>query len=643
MKLFKIKYICYLITLALIFPVSGMIYDVVAQHQQPPTKITVGILPDTQGDGSSVSVHPMEAVLDKLKELEADIVIPVGDLTNHGSTFEFEQWASVAENYRDNGIEFLPLMGNHETSHAYTVEWIEYMKEYIPDDAVHMSGAQYQNYYVVRENVLIILLRYGHLPIAFQWIKDVVNTKAVEVDHIVIASHDGLIGAKYGETREQIVEGMKGDDLLLNQWNDIRSFFAKHDVIWVQGHEHLYQRSVISAPIHLNPTSWTPSHGNYRLPQYTQIIAGNASYKGYEFRYGEREKVQAVIQQKMNTMKNGSTAFDVNASILTFEGNRVDYQSYVAPHTIQDNDEGQKELTNPTWTLFDQFSRTSDRCEKVVYPNSIPEDTRPVLTHDVFYRTNECFAADGSSAKVLDGINNTFNRVESTERSLSWQEGFSRAENQADLARLAYQYLFQFNQPWTPNLNGDKRLVLSQDELEVEIPATTIDLKEHLTLSWSPATSETLSDILIVSGTQVQSGMYQNAYGKEKDIEKDSGFEGSQPDGSAKAPHVLPKSATKSWDVERAVADQYVLQFTSDQISPDKAILAHSTGGSWVPFTDEECVLKEPYSAEFVEQLSSKMVRDRCKEKPIVGFDTNSGNAWWVILTSDAEIALIER
>lgn len=75
------------------------------------------------------------------------------------------------------------------------------MKDYIPKDAVHMSGTQYSNYYVVRENVLIILLKHGNLSIVFQWIKNIVNEQKDDIDHTIIASHDGLVGSKYGQAR----------------------------------------------------------------------------------------------------------------------------------------------------------------------------------------------------------------------------------------------------------------------------------------------------------------------------------------------------------------------------------------------------------------------------------------------------------
>ncbi|MEX0928411.1 MAG: metallophosphoesterase, partial [Balneolales bacterium] len=592
-----------------------------------------------QGAGSSVSIYPMEAVLDKFREKGVDIVIAVGDLTNHGTAFELDQWTGVAETYKDEGMEFLPLTGNHETSYAYSVEWIDYMKDYIPGDAVHMSGAQFMNYYVVRENVLIVLLKYYNLPVAFQWIKAVVDRHRDEVDHIVLASHDGLIGAKYGQTREMIVQGTAGHDQLMDQWDEIRAFFSRHDVIWVQGHEHMYQRSLISAPISVDPSSWVLSERNYRLPRYTQIISGNASYKGYEFRFGERERVQQVIQQKMNTHSNGSDGFDVNASILSFNNTRIDYASYVASHTIEHNDEGRKELNEPVWLLMDRFSRTTDRCERIVYPNSIPGSTRPVLDHDPFYRTNDCLAPDGSVARILDGVNNTFNRVESTTEALTWRPGFSRAGSQMELARLAYRYLFRYHQPWSPNLNGDNRLVPGEDGKQIVIPETTIDLKEHLTLSWLSRTGATLSDRLIISGTQVHTGMYSNAYGRQMDLEEDTGLERSQPDGTAKQPHRLPASATKSWDLDSAMADPYVLQFDGRSVHSQGATLGYFEEDSWKAFTRAECVIREAYNPESVYEQPLERT-ESWNGVPAVGRDDQG--LWWVVLHSDAEVALIE-
>lgn len=613
------------------------------ESQAPERKaLKIGILPDTQGGGDNVSMHPMEAVLAKFEAQGVDIVIPVGDLTDHGSTRELQQWTSIASKYRDRGIEFLPLMGNHEDSYAYMVEWIENMKDYIPKDAVHMNGAQYLDYYVVRDGVLIIVLKYYHLPVAFQWIKQVVAEHRDDVEHIVIASHDGLVGPKYGEVREMIVEGVKGDDRLFAQWDDIRAFFSKHDVVWVQGHEHMYQRSVVKAPLGIEASSWRVGDRNYRLPQFTQIVSGNASYKGYESRFGEGELIQSVIQQKMATLSNGSLAFDANATVLSFDGPRVDMQAYFAEHTIENNEQGVKELAKPQWQLFDKFSRTTDRCERIVYPNSIPESTRPVMVLDPQYWTNDCTAKDGSQARLIGGVNDTFNRMESTDRSLSWTPGFSRAESQGDLMRLAYQYLFQYHESWTPNLNGRNRLVPNADQYEVDVPATTTDMKEHVTLSWLEGTAECASDILIVSGTQQQTGTFSSAYGAAKDIEVDAGLPGSQPDGTAKAPVQLPESATKKWDISDAVADPYVLQFTaSGTVNASKHTLARKVGGKWQPLVDHKCLLDVPFGEGMLKTPPARQAG--CEGQPLVGYDKGYGNRWWAVLDGDLEVALIRR
>src|SRR5690625_7193866 len=90
--------------------------------------------------------------------------------------------------------------------------------------------------------------------------------------------------------------------------------------------------------------------------------------------------------------------------------------------------------------------------------------------------------------------------METTPSRRSWRPGYSRAESKEDLMRLAYHYLFQDHRPWSPNLNRNPRLEPGEDPYSVEIPATTIDLKEHITLSWLPANGQTVSDILIEIG-----------------------------------------------------------------------------------------------------------------------------------------------
>lgn len=68
----------------------------------------------------------------------------------------------------------------------------------------------------------------------------------------------------------------------------------------------------------------------------------------YEFRHGERELVQNVIQQEMNTMSKGSTALDVNATVLAFDNERVDMESYFTEHTTRRTLRGRRSSPIPS-------------------------------------------------------------------------------------------------------------------------------------------------------------------------------------------------------------------------------------------------------------------------------------------------------
>ncbi|WP_112478668.1 metallophosphoesterase family protein [Vibrio variabilis] len=632
-------------------------------HMTAP-ELKIGLLPDTQGGGYNVAIHPMEAVLKKHQAEGANMVIAVGDLTDNGSTKEWEQWTGVAEKYREAGIEFIPLMGNHETSYAYTVEWIENMRHFIPEDAIHMPGSEWLNYYVKRNNVLVIALAYNNLPVAFDWITEVIETNEGQFEHVVIASHNGLVGAKYGLIREEIVEGEKGKDLLFDIHQDIKELFAKHDVIWVQGHDHQYQRSQVHARRYgsnvqaqlegdtdNSTLGSTPSGGNYRMPSYTQIITGNASYKGYEYRYGEREKIQDIIQHKVDTNKNGSSHFDVNAPMLTFKGDRVDYRAYSAPHTISRNEDGEKELADGSiqWQLMDQFTRGLNRCESIIYPNSIPEGQRPVLNHLVKYYTNHCVAKDGSTVQLVGGTNNTFNRIDSKTRSMDYTAGKSRAETMNDMMRLAHQFMYVENKAWDPNLNAAERVVKGDKKTDdtgaetgsVVVNETTIDMKEHVTVSWLEKTKDTLSDMVIISGMQVHGGTYQGAYGAAKNLKTDSGLAKSQPDGTSKAPVTnLPSTATQMWDVDKNIADTFGLEFTTNtSLNHNNAQLAHYREDKWQPLTTRECVVEGPWDESYIETPPQRPAA--CGDAPVVGYDSQYGSRWWVMLNKDTQLALI--
>lgn len=174
----------------------------------------------------------------------------------------------------------------------------------------------------------------------------------------------------------------------------------------------------------------------------------------------------------------------------------------------------------------------------------------------------------------------------------------------------------------------------------LDIPETTIDLKEHVTLSWTPATTDTLSDILIVSGTQNQTGVYQGDYGETKDILTDAGLPGSTTDASsAKTPVVLPASATRNWNISDAVADAYAVEFKgAENLTADNAQLASLKASQWQPLTSGNCVTAGRWLKSY---LQTPPVRPaECANQPLVGYDAGE-NTWWTVLNRDAELALI--
>ncbi|MCG9680195.1 metallophosphoesterase [Vibrio sp. Isolate24] len=611
--------------------------------------LKVGILPDTQADGVTVAEHTMRAVLDKHLENGVNVVIAVGDLVDQGNQSEFESWTSIAREYQEKGLEFLPLMGNHEESYSFMVDWIDYMSEFIPKDAVHQPKKEWINYYVKRENVLMIQISYWELAFAYEWIKQVVAEHRDDVEHIFINSHDGLIGAKYGQTRELIVEGNKNDvrgELLEERWDEIREFFFQNDIIWNQGHEHLYQRSTIDAPEYLIDTKGsTPTGGNYRIPVYTQVISGNASYKGYNFRYGERDFVQNIIQMKMGTFDDTSEHFDVNAPQYTISGERITYEAFVTPHTIKNNSEGPKELQTPDWILMDKFDRTTNRCEKIVDAITIEAkmetgDARPD-GHDFSFRTTPCVDSNQLHARILGGQNTLFNRVINAETAIGWDEQ-SRAKTPSALWARMHNYLYQDHEPWTPNFNAKERAVEGIiDNTEFKIPPTSMDMKKHITLSWDDTTTKNmLSDVLIISGMTTHTGTYQDANGGRLDIEVEEGVKTTHDDWDKPA-EPMPSNATKDWDINQQKAVAYSVEFDLPQSQTvDKVALATYKDNQWVPMVSKDCVLTLPYEDTYLDTPPN--TGTNCDSELIVGYDVDK-HAFWTILHDDAELALIKQ
>ncbi|AOS78116.1 MULTISPECIES: metallophosphoesterase family protein [Hydrogenophaga] len=601
---------------------------------QTPATLRIGVLPDTQGSSSGVAQHPMKAVLDFHVQQGVKIVLAVGDLVENGTPEEYALWREVADQYKDK-LTILPVMGNHEPK-GTDQDWHDAVESFIPADAEHMPGARNKNYALVRDNVLLINISYGWFERSYEFVEAMVNKHTAKVDHIILQTHNSFAGSRYGLVRENIIDGsisIENDVLFRDVYDKYRKLLAAHDVIYVSGHEHHYSRSLI--------------RDNTERP-FVQIISGNAAYKGYETRFSEHERIQDYLMMKV---QNEGTGFvDVNASVFEVTGPRIDYRSYFITHSVFANTDPLRELATPNWTLMDRFVRTKDRCAKTVYPSSVPSDVQRFGVYDPSYRTSTCVSAGGSRARLLDGVNNTFNRHDSRTRTMSATPGYSFANSNVEMESMMYRYIFQRHQSYSPNLNNSQRArivnVGAPDE-EVEVRGTTIDLKKQVLLNWQAKGTATLSDELIISGINGQDGTYIDPYGAVKDIAADTGLPGSYGNGTelGKAPVVLPAHANKGWALaDDKVGDSYVVEFMAPtgRNASNSAIARHdTTTKAWVPLASAACVSAMAYQTNYLTAQPAD-VNAACGNTTVVGFNANNG-AFWARLNRDERLAIVAR
>lgn len=601
---------------------------------EAPT-LRVGIIPDTQGGGQNASVMPMRALMEFYREQDVDLLLIVGDLSEEATPAEYAQWRSVVDDYRDDFV-MLPLQGNHDIK-GTDQDWYDNVSDLIPDDAIQMAGQTDKNYALVRDNVLIVTVSYGQIPFAYDFVREMIETYRDQVDHIIVSSHNTMVGSRYGNIRERAVEAYDtsaGDQQFLLVHEDYRQLFADNDVIYVAGHEHQYLRSLISG---------------YYGGHYTELVSGNASYKGYDSRYGESELIQQVVMTKINDGSVDGT-LDVNASILTFNGTLVDYRSYYESHTIRSNEDGMRELATPDWKLIDRFTRSAERCDKIVFPASIPAGNQLNMTHDKSYRTSLCVAGSGEAARILDGENRIFNRYDTRTRTTSVEPGVSTAQSNSALAARYYRWLHIPHASYNPNLNNSQRVRLinagTEDE-EVEIRQTTIDLKKQVSLSWVAAREGAKSAVLLVSGIQGQDGTYNGARGAQKSLAVDTGFAGSYGDGSelGKQPYLLPEGRVNSnWTLDDdSRGDDFVLQFNVPSGAAASSLqLArwNDAEGSWEPVVAAECLSALDYDSSYLTSLPAD-VGAECSTA--AGLVTVGTPHFWVRLDREGAFALIDR
>jgi len=598
-----------------------------------PSTLRIGILPDTQGGDAGVALYPMKAILDLYEQSGVNVVLAVGDLVENGTPAEYAQWRSMAERYKGK-MTILPIMGNHDPK-GIDQDWYDTVEDFIPADAQHMPGSANKNYALVRENVLFINISYGWIERAYDFVESMVKEHGGKVDHIILQTHNSFAGNRYGLVRENIVDGslaIVNDAKFREAYDKYRKLFAEHDVIYVSGHEHHYARSFIRDDSDLG---------------FQQIISGDAAYKGYETRFGEHERIQSVLMHKVQHEDTGFV--DANASIFTVQGKMLDYRSYFATHSVTDNDHGAKELASPQWKLLDRFVRSKERCEKLVFPASVPMDIQRNSIYDPSYRTSYCVSSSGERARLLDGTNRAFNRYDTRTRGMSATPGYSYATSNMEMLSMMYRYMFISDESFSRNLNNSQRARLVNEgtpDEEVEVRETTIDLKKLVALNWQKSGGDTVSDVLWVSGIAGQTGTYIDPWGRVKDITAQTGLPGSYGDGSenGKLPVQLPAHATRQWELSADQSgDTYVLEFAlpAGRDAAATALARRDAEGKWAALARPACVSKLPYQAAFLTGLPGD-IDASCAGAVVVGYDA-AKSAYWARLNVEGAFALIAK
>ena len=197
----------------------------------------------------------VEAVTDQFIELDVDLVLAIGDITEYRAESDYVQWMDkVAAPLREAGITYFPVRGNHEIINGRNwpawfnnvQEWerqsvnnvyndinpyegyeaIDFdqgyalyqsyigaiMQEHLAEGrAIGLPGAEDLVYYFVHNNTLFIALDYyfGELYSSayrgtwielHDWLTEVITSHAADVEHIVVFGHEPLSSKERPQT-----------------------------------------------------------------------------------------------------------------------------------------------------------------------------------------------------------------------------------------------------------------------------------------------------------------------------------------------------------------------------------------------------------------------------------------------------------
>ncbi|WP_298942812.1 metallophosphoesterase family protein [uncultured Psychromonas sp.] len=558
-------------------------------------------------------------------------------------TTEVDTTDSRSVNNMDNGIDAYTDADSKEYDQGYNL-YQKYPGTLLTSGLESGEIVGYEEiedlmYYTVQNNTLFIAVDFyasdlvsvsyeGTWLLIYDWLKNVLETKGSTVDHIVMFGHEALSTKKRpsvynydeyfdyisslstGEENEDQTEpGILGldtgqlgylqlqDESSPGLMDNVLNLLSEYKVNYIAGHDHQYSRSLI------HPDNSNPSVG------FTQIVAGNASWKAYNNRYGINDKYETGLSQdnfaQVGDYEGSNSQYTkdltkyeksnkISFVIVEVNGRQITFKNYYAPVNFSEADmnmgtywdENQNawvqydiDSTGTTfesiipieWSLGDSASYTNDALQRVVSPYESYWTTTKTPDEEGYI---------GTEAAILDGFNLTYNSVEvlTTDTQDKKQVGID-ANYQDDLGTGKGEYT-SFADAYN-------------------IPRQEQAMDELLSLSWfTDDDIRSVSDILYINGNLNQDGSYKNTNGfvqttspSELYFDKDA-VETDNPTNVVRDGIVTDEDEADAMTI--AITAPKSVELSTLTIGRYNQAL-----GIWETFLDEECFTATSYSDDF--------------------------------------------
>lgn len=594
-------------------------------------------------------------------------------------------------NNMDNGIDAYTDADSQEFDQGYNL-YQQYPGKLLSKglesgEIVGYEGIEDLMYYTVQNNTLFIAIDFyasdlvsvnyeGTWLLIYDWLKNVLETKGTTVDHIVMFGHEALSTKKrpsvynYDEYFDYISslksDGTSGDEdetepgilgldtgqlgyLQLQDesspglMDNVLNLLSEYKVNYIAGHDHQYSRSLI------HPDNSNPSVG------FTQIVAGNASWKAYNNRYGIHDKYETGLAQD-NFAQVGDyegtnsqytkdlTKYEksnkISFVIVEVNGRQITFKNYYAPVNFSEADMNMgtywdepqnawvqydvdsagktiEEIIPIEWNVGDSASYTSDALQRVVSPYE---------SYWATTKTPDEAGYIGTQAAILDGFNLTYNSVEvlTTDTQDKKQVGVD-ANYQDDLG------------------TGKGEYTIFADAYS--IPREEQAMNELLSLSWfTDEDATTVSDILYINGNLNQDGSYKNTNGFVQTSSPSELFFDKDAVETDNPTNVIRDGVVTAEDD----ADAMTIAITAPE-GVDLSTLTigryNEETGVWDAFLDENCFTATSYSDDFSVMFQSGAgsapsdVSSSCGTY-LWGYNYNN-NSVWGFTHKDGRFALV--